>query len=91
MSHHPGSTTSSSSSTAGSGWFFITHRDQERPNSELRVAPVSNPGKFQVSKGPGRQRGEGEGGRTEGGKEWWRTGRRGGEVEVVGKGGEGVK
>jgi hypothetical protein len=46
VSHHPGSDNSlllSSSSGAATGWFLITYRDKERPNSEVRVAPLSDP------------------------------------------------
>jgi hypothetical protein len=46
VSHHPGSDNSlllSSSSGAATGWFLITYRDKERPNSEVRVAPLTDP------------------------------------------------
>ncbi|KAF6261715.1 prolyl oligopeptidase [Scenedesmus sp. NREL 46B-D3] len=36
ISHHPGSSSSQ-------GWFLITIRDPALPNSELRVAPVTDP------------------------------------------------
>ncbi|KAF8063007.1 dapb1 [Scenedesmus sp. PABB004] len=35
VSHHPGG--------GAGGWFLITYRDPTKPNSELRVAPVSDP------------------------------------------------
>lgn len=40
ISHHPGS---------GKGWFLITYRAPDLPNSELRVAPVDNPTQQTVS------------------------------------------
>lgn len=51
VSHHPGSEDSllkSSSSGAATGWFLITYRDTERPNSEVRVAPLTEPTKQTV-------------------------------------------
>lgn len=51
VSHHPGSEDSllkSSSSGAATGWFLITYRDKERPNSEVRVAPLTEPTKQTV-------------------------------------------
>lgn len=61
VSHHPGSDNSlllSSSSGAATGWFLITLRDKERPNSEVRIAPLSDPTQQTVREG-GRCFGEG--------------------------------
>jgi protease II len=50
VSHHPGSSSSSSSDGVG-GWFVMTFRTAELPNSELRVAPVDSPEQQTVSVG----------------------------------------
>jgi hypothetical protein len=42
VDHHPGN------STGDAGWFLISIRDAARPNSELLVAPVSNPAATRV-------------------------------------------
>ena len=53
--HHPGPATSSSSRLnpkGASDWLLYTLRDKDRPNTEIRVCPISNPGAWKVGGAP---------------------------------------